>query len=71
MKAKDLIKELQKNGFELARSKGSHHIFKHSDGRRTTVPLHGGDMPTGTYKAIIKQSGIPDPEKQKGKKKGK
>ena len=69
MKAKDLLKELKKNGFEIDRSKGSHHVLKHPDGRWTTVPLHGGDMPIGTYKAIIKQSGIPDPEKQKGKKK--
>lgn len=58
MKSKDLIKILEKNNFVLQRSKGSHHIFKHKDGRRTVVPVHNKDLPKGTVMAILKQAGI-------------
>jgi len=40
MKAKELIKLLEKNGFILQRIKGSHHLYKHPNGKRTIVPLH-------------------------------
>ena len=43
-----LIKVLQKIGFDVARVKGSHHILIHADGRRTVVPVHSGeDIGTG------------------------
>ena len=35
---KELIKILQKYGFEVSRIRGSHHFLKHSDGRATVVP---------------------------------
>ena len=34
--------------------KGSHLVFVHADGRKTTVPMHGRDIPLGTLRAIIK-----------------
>ena len=34
--------------------KGSHLVFAHADGRKTTVPMHGKDIPLGTLRAIIK-----------------
>ncbi|MEO0515923.1 MAG: type II toxin-antitoxin system HicA family toxin [Cyanobacteria bacterium P01_A01_bin.116] len=40
---KEVIKALQKSGFEVARIKGSHHILAHADGRRTVVPVHSGE----------------------------
>jgi predicted RNA binding protein YcfA (HicA-like mRNA interferase family) len=40
---KQLIKSLKKIGFEVVRSKGSHHFLQHSDGRRTVVPVHTGE----------------------------
>lgn len=40
---KELIKALGKLGFEVVRIKGSHHLLKHTDGRATTVPIHGSD----------------------------
>jgi len=51
---------LQENGFELKRSKGSHHIFENSmTGKITVVPVHGNkDLPKGTFYGIIKQAGI-------------
>jgi predicted RNA binding protein YcfA (HicA-like mRNA interferase family) len=38
-----LIRALRKAGFEVARSKGSHHFLQHSDGRCTVVPVHRGE----------------------------
>jgi predicted RNA binding protein YcfA (HicA-like mRNA interferase family) len=42
--AKQLIAALQRAGFELIRVKGSHHFLRHSDGRRTVVPVHSGEV---------------------------
>jgi predicted RNA binding protein YcfA (HicA-like mRNA interferase family) len=38
-----LIKALRKLGFEVIRTKGSHHFLRHSDGRCTVVPVHRGE----------------------------
>ena len=38
-----LIKALKKLGFEVVRSKGSHHFLQHGDGRSTVVPVHSGE----------------------------
>ena len=35
-----LIKALQRLGFEVIRIKGSHHFLRHPDGRCTVVPVH-------------------------------
>jgi len=40
------------------KGKGSHVVFKHVDGRRTIVPMHEKDVPTGTLLAILKDIGI-------------
>jgi len=40
---KQLIKALNKTGFEIIRVKGSHHFLRHSDGRSTVVPVHAGE----------------------------
>lgn len=39
--AREVIRVLERRGFVLARSSGSHHIFKNSAGKRVTVPVHG------------------------------
>jgi predicted RNA binding protein YcfA (HicA-like mRNA interferase family) len=38
----ELVKALERVGFSVARSKGSHRFLTHSDGRRTVVPVHSG-----------------------------
>jgi len=38
--AKQIIRVLERGGFTLARSSGSHHIFKNAAGKRATVPVH-------------------------------
>jgi len=55
---KQLIKILESHGFEFQRSKGSHYLFRHPDGRRAVVPFHNKDLKTGTLKAILKQAKI-------------
>jgi predicted RNA binding protein YcfA (HicA-like mRNA interferase family) len=41
---KQLIKSLVTHGFVISRIRGSHHILKHSDGRKTIVPVHGSEI---------------------------
>jgi len=53
---KELCKVLEKLGFEKVYGKGSHIRFKHLDGRRTIVPVHGNeDLGPGLLTAILKQ----------------
>jgi len=60
MKVKDLIKLLENDGWHLDRMKGSHRQFKHPtrQGTVTVAGKPGSDMPPGTLKAIMKQSGL-------------
>lgn len=54
--AKELIKILNKMGFELVRQRGSHIYLKHKDGRCTVVPLHSGrDIGRGLLKRILNE----------------
>lgn len=49
-------KLLEKIGFEKIYGKGSHVRFKHPDGRRTVVPVHGNeDLGKGLLREILKQ----------------
>jgi predicted RNA binding protein YcfA (HicA-like mRNA interferase family) len=38
-----LIKALRRLGFEVIRTKGSHHFLRHPDGRSTVIPVHRGE----------------------------
>jgi predicted RNA binding protein YcfA (HicA-like mRNA interferase family) len=42
--ARDIVRVLERRGFVLARSSGSHRIFKDANGRRVTVPVHAGKV---------------------------
>ncbi len=54
--AKELIKILNKMGFEVIRQRESHIYMKHKDGRCTIVPLHSGrDIGRGLLKRIINE----------------
>ncbi len=59
LSAKFLIRFLENNGFELKRSKGSHHLFYNSQTQKTVVvPIHNKDLKKGTFFSIIKQAGL-------------
>ncbi len=40
----EIIKVLEKLGFNVVRIKGSHYRLKHKDGRVTTVPVHSNEI---------------------------
>jgi len=49
LKGKELIRTLEKLGFEIVRTRGSHFLLRHPDlrhpdGRTTTVPVHAGEV---------------------------
>ena len=56
--AKEVLRRLQCAGFEVRRQSGSHVVLRHADGRQTYVPMHTGDVPAGTFRAILKQAGL-------------
>jgi predicted RNA binding protein YcfA (HicA-like mRNA interferase family) len=60
LKAREVVSALEKAGFQVSRTSGSHCRLIHaSDPRRkVTVPLHGGDVRRGTLRAIISQAGL-------------
>ncbi len=52
--ARTLMRVLRRLGFVQTRSRGSHRRFEHSDGRKTTVPVHRGrDIPRGLLRQIV------------------
>jgi predicted RNA binding protein YcfA (HicA-like mRNA interferase family) len=56
---KELIKILEKQGFVLQRTTGSHMIFKNTSvGTRAIVPFHLKEIPKGTLMSIIRESGL-------------
>ena len=59
-------KILEKLGFEKIYGKGSHVRFKHLDGRRTVVPVHGNeDLGKGLLMEILRQIKISKEEYDK------
>jgi predicted RNA binding protein YcfA (HicA-like mRNA interferase family) len=53
---KELIRILERLGFEIVRINGSHYRLKNNDGRVTTVPVHKNeDLPKGLLRKIIKE----------------
>jgi len=56
----ELVRALKKAGFIERRQKGSHlHMFRDSDKRRVTIPVHARrNIPIGTLKAILKDADV-------------
>ena len=42
LKPREVSRILEALGFALARQRGSHMQYRHSDGRGTTIPNHAG-----------------------------
>jgi predicted RNA binding protein YcfA (HicA-like mRNA interferase family) len=61
-KAREVLARLQRAGFVIKRQSGSHVVLRHADGRQTYVAMHPGDIPTGTFRLILKQSGFSEKE---------
>lgn len=60
--ARQFIKALQTDGFSLARTRGSHRIYRHPDGRRVIVAFHAlsDTFPIGTLKSMVADVGWTD-----------
>jgi predicted RNA binding protein YcfA (HicA-like mRNA interferase family) len=59
-KVREVLARLRRDGWILARVKGSHHIFHHPNKRETvTLAYHqeGDEVPVGTLRSIKKQAG--------------
>ncbi len=54
--SRQIIRRLEKDGFELVKVSGSHHKFRKGD-KTVTVPHPKKDLPIGTVRAIYKQAG--------------
>lgn len=57
--AKELIRVLERKGWQHDRSRGSHHVYVHPVTRRTlTVPLARRVMSIGTLSRLLKDAEI-------------
>jgi len=56
-KPKEVIKALERNGFVIHHTTGSHYILK-KEGLRVTVAYHKKDLKPGTLASIINQTGM-------------
>jgi predicted RNA binding protein YcfA (HicA-like mRNA interferase family) len=60
LRPQEVLRALNRAGFTVHRTKGSHHHLRHSDDPRlrVSVPVHNRDLATGTLRTIIKQAGL-------------
>ena len=58
--AREAIRALERAGFVMSRTSGSHCRLVHraDPARKVTVPVHTGDLPRGTLRSIITQAGL-------------
>ena len=66
MKVRDVIKMIETDGWFLKNTRGSHRQFKHQSkpGKVTVAGKPGTDVPVGTLKSILKQSGLEKEDEQ-------
>ena len=59
MKVRDVIKMIERDGWYLVRTRGSHRQFKHPEkpGLVTVPGKPGDELAPGTLNSILKQSG--------------
>jgi len=52
---KELIRALEKDGFQYKRRKGSQRVYRHSDGRRVVIHYHHSKdtLPIGTLHSFL------------------
>jgi predicted RNA binding protein YcfA (HicA-like mRNA interferase family) len=58
--ARQALRALERAGFVVSRTSGSHCrlVHSHDPTRKVTIPIHVGDLPRGTLRAIIAQAGL-------------
>jgi predicted RNA binding protein YcfA (HicA-like mRNA interferase family) len=64
LKVREVIKVLEKAGWRHIRTSGDHRVFQSADGHITVVSGKlSDDVRPGTYRAILRQTGIEEPER--------
>jgi len=59
MKSGTMMAFLEHLGFRHVRQRGSHHFFRHPDGRTATVPEHPGeDLGRGLTSKILRDAEV-------------
>ncbi|MBL8177305.1 MAG: type II toxin-antitoxin system HicA family toxin [Bryobacterales bacterium] len=58
---KELVRALERAGFNTERTRGSHCFLRHSDGRATVVPMRGRTLGLGLLRKILSDCSI-EPE---------
>jgi len=60
VKVRDVIRQLEDDGWFLVATKGSHRQYKHPyrAGRVTIAGKPNQDLAPGTYNSILKQAGL-------------
>jgi predicted RNA binding protein YcfA (HicA-like mRNA interferase family) len=54
-KGKEIVHALERLGFLVVRTRGSHVFLRHPDGRVTTVPVHSSEtIGPGLLRAILR-----------------
>ena len=58
-KAKEVVRVINKLGFALVRQRGGHAIYRHSNGTRITVPIHGSkEISPAVFRQILRDLDI-------------
>ncbi len=67
LSARQFVRALEADGFILQRVRGSHRIYRHSDGRRVVVAYHAlsDTFPVGTLRGMISDAGWADEDLQR------
>ncbi|MHA6299725.1 type II toxin-antitoxin system HicA family toxin [Devosia sp. CAU 1758] len=55
--SRDIVRRLSEDGFVLVSIRGSHHKYRHADGRLVIVTHPRKDIPVGTVRSIYRQAG--------------
>ena len=60
LRPREVIRALERAGFVVSRTSGSHCRLIHPNdpSRKVTVPVHNDDLKRGTLRAILSQAGI-------------
>jgi predicted RNA binding protein YcfA (HicA-like mRNA interferase family) len=59
LSGKAMCNVLEAKGWVLDRVSGSHHVYRHGDGRTVPVPVHGNrTMKRGTQRSLMRLAGL-------------
>jgi predicted RNA binding protein YcfA (HicA-like mRNA interferase family) len=60
VKVRELVRMLEEDGWQLVRTRGSHHQYKHpaKPGMVTVPGRQGDDLAPGTLNSALKQAGL-------------